>query len=59
MLVDREKLCPDKLGYLYTTGVTYLKKENNQCYLLLPVEEHFNDIYYGGRRFDRIGRYVP
>ncbi len=59
VLVGRGKLGPSKFGYLYTTGVTYLKKENKQCYLLLPVEEHFNDIYYGGDRFDRTGRYVP
>lgn len=43
---QRNKL--DVVGYIYTVGHTCLKKTGDNEYFLLPVREHFNDIYYGG-----------
>jgi hypothetical protein len=47
------------LGYIYTPSISYLKPLGNGRYFLFPVEEQFNDIYYGGDEFDRLGGFNP
>ncbi len=45
------------VGYVYTPGVTCLKKIGDNKYFLFSVEEKFNDIYYGGDDIYRINNY--
>ncbi len=47
LIIKDENAC-HVVGYIYTVGHTYLKKIGSNEYFLLPVSEHFNDIYYGG-----------
>ncbi len=47
-LIIKDKNVTHIVGYIYTVGHTYLRKIGDNEYFLLPVREHFNDIYYSG-----------
>jgi hypothetical protein len=54
-IVDNGRRKKEVEGYIYTSGICYLKSLRNNEYFLYPVEEQFNDIYYGGDKIDRVG----